>query len=423
MPELARRVAFVGVLFTVLVVPIENVVVLPGVGSLSRLLGIFLVLSAVPAFLGRGHFSIRRHAPAILLLALYVLWAFAGLMWSVEPESTLGYVFTFIQLLILVTVIWQVCSGESDLRWLQQAYVVGGGLAIVDGFRNFLLGKEAVFQRFAVSNTDPNEYALVLALGIPMAWSLFSRGSGWVRFLNLLFVPLALGAIVLSGSRGGAIAAGVALLVFPLGFGALDRYGKRSLLTVLAVSLLAVPFFWDEVSSAVGTNIERIGSLGGEISSGTLNARTVIWDAGIDAMARRPLIGVGGGAFPGAIEKSAGFREPAHNTFLSVLVEMGTVGLLLFVTIIIVIAAPLIRNYGARTMPGVVLLSTLLVGIIPLTWEFRKPMWLVLAMLIVLGNVQVRRLPAPNSGQANTSVMRLLVERRLRHTDEHGTRT
>lgn len=391
MSETLRRFAFVGVLLTVLVVPIENVIVLPGVGGLSRALGFLLVLVAIPTFLSRGRFVIRRLALAIVLLALYVIWAFAGLLWSIDPASTAVYVFTFVQLLVLVAVIWQVCRGETDVRAIQQAYVIGASLAVADGFRNFFAGREAVFQRFAVSNTDPNEYAVVLALGIPMAWSLFSTGRGWVRVLNLLFVPIALGAIVLSGSRGGAIAAAMALLVFPLGIGSLDKVGRRTLWVFLVAAIVVVPFFWDEVAGAVGTNLERIGSLGDEISTGTLNARTIIWEQGMVAMSRRPLTGVGGGAFPAAIEQGSGMRELAHNTFLSVVVETGAIGLLLFVSILIVVAAPLVRNYGPRTMPGVVLLATLLIGIVPLTWEFRKPTWLILAILLILGSVQVGR--------------------------------
>lgn len=391
LPELLRRVAFLCVLAVVLVLPIENVFVIPGVGSLSRLAGILLILSAVPAFLGRGYLQFRRQPVVVMLLALYVLWALASLMWSVEPASTMSYVFTFVQLLILVVVIWQLCVTDRDRRAVQQAYVIGSAIAVFEGIRNFVLGNEAVYQRFSVSNTDPNDYALILALAIPMAWDLFANQRGYVRVLNLLCIPLSLVGIILTGSRGGSLAAAVALLVIPLGFMSLDRFGRRTILALLVAGLLAVPFFWTDIVTTVGSNIDRISTLGEELSSGTLNDRAIIWDLGMEAFGERPLTGVGGGAFPAAIEQAAGVRELAHNTFISVAVEMGLVGLLLFGSVLVVLAVPLIRSYSVRTMPGVVLLLTLLIGITPLTWEFRKPTWLVIALLLVLGGVQIAR--------------------------------
>ncbi len=389
--KLVQRLAFLCLLTVVAVLPVENVFVIPGIGSLSRFAGILLIASAVPAFLGRGFVSIRSLPITVFLLALYVLWALASLMWSIEPSTTMGYVFTFVQLLILLVVIWQLCVSDKERFAVQQAYVIGCVVAVGDGVRNFVMGNEAVYQRFAVSNTDPNDYALILALGIPMAWDLFANRRGPMRILNLLYVPLALLALVLSGSRGGALAAAVGLLVFPLGFFALDRFGKRLILAGLTAVVLAVPFFWGSIASTIGSSIERIATVGEEISSGTLNDRAVIWDIGMEAFGATPLTGVGGGAFPAAIEKSSGLRELAHNTFISVAVEMGAVGFLLFVTILVVQLVPLLRSYGPKTMPGLVLLMTWLLGVTPLTWEIRKPTWLVIALLVVLTGTELTR--------------------------------
>lgn len=389
------------VLLVVMVLPIENVLVVPGIGGLGRVAGVLLIIAAIPSFLARGGLVMRHQSVVVLLMALYVLWAFAGLLWSLEPSTTISYITTFAQLLILVIVIWQVCVTDNDRRLVQQAYVIGCMLAVLDGVRNFIAGNEAVFQRFAVSNTDPNDYALILALSIPMAWDLFAHQRAPWRLLNLLFVPLALVAIILSGSRGGAIAAVVGLMAFPIGFASLDRFGKRTLVVILTAVIMAVPFVWSEIVEAVGSNIERISTVGSEITSGTLNERSVIWEAGMEAFTARPLIGVGGGAFPAAIEKSSGLRELAHNTFVSVAVETGVVGLLLFVGIIVVVAVPLVRYLSFRTMPGLILLATLLIGITPLTWEFRKPTWLVIALLLVMTGVQLGGLAVSKARRIN----------------------
>jgi len=401
MGSVAQRIAFIAVLLFVLVLPIENVIVLPAVGSLSRLIGLVMVASAIPTFFTRGSFTIRRQSLVVVLLGLFVLWAFAGLLWSVDTSSTLEYSATFAQILLFVIVIWQVSIYVAAPGAIQQAYVIGCSLAALDGIRNFILDNEAVFRRFAVTNTDPNDYALALALGIPMAWQLFATGRRWWRFLNLLFIPVALGMIVLSASRGGTIAALVALLVVPLGLRTLDRFGRRAVLSLVVASALAVPVFWNDIAAVVGSNIERIGTIGTEITSGTLNEREVLWAAGMEALSRRPIIGVGGGAFPEAIEKVSGLHTVAHNTFISVAVETGAIGLVLFLAILAVTVTPHLRAFNAQSMTSIVLFSTLLIGIVPLTWEFRKPTWLVIALLLLMRGARVGRFaePATPAGQ------------------------
>jgi len=390
-------------LFTV-AVPIENVVVLPVVGTLSRLAGLLLVVSAVPTFLTRGSFKVRRQSFAVLLLGVYVIWSFAGLLWTIEPSSTITYVTTFAQLFVFLVVLWQVCVNESGRKAIQQAYVIGCTLAALDGVKNFVLGITAVYLRFAVTNTDPNDFALVLALGIPIAWDLFATGRAWKRVLNLLYIPSALGVIVLSGSRGGTLAALVALLVLPFGFRTLDRFGRRAVVALMVAGTATVFAFSTEITTAVGSNLERISGIGADISSGSLNEREEIWAAGIEAFSERPIFGAGGGAFPAAIEKLSGLNFVAHNTFISVAVETGVVGFMLFIAILVVTLLPHLRAFDARSMPSLILFATLIVGIVPLSWEFRKPLWLVIAMLLLMRGIQVGS-PSPAEPPPKVAVL------------------
>lgn len=381
-------------MFFVFVLPIENVPLIPGVLSLSSITGLVMALCAIPAFLTRGGITLRKPSAVTLLLAAYVVWAFAGLLWSLDRSVTLVYATTFVQLLVFMLLLAQVCLTVEARRAVQQAYILGCFLAVLDAIRNFYLGNEAVYQRFAVSNTDPNDYALMLALGIPLAWDLFSGGRGWPRFLNLAYLPVALAAIVLSASRGAAVAAAIGLLVVPFGVAGLDRAGRRILLLTALLAAAAVPFFWQEIESAVGSNIERLSTIGDEISHGTLNERSEIWAIGMRAFAQRPLIGMGGGTFPAAVERESGLHDLAHNSYISISVELGAVGIALFVAILVVTIAPLLRGFSARTAPALLVVLVLLIGILSLTWEFRKATWLVIALANMFGGLQLDRLVA-----------------------------
>lgn len=385
------RMAFAALLLFVIVVPIENVYVVPGVGSLSSLSGLLMLALAVPLFLTRGGFKFRQQTLAVALLGLYVIWVFASLLWTVDVSSTLTYATTFAQLFIVVVVAWQLTVTEARKRALSSAYLIGCTFAVLDGVNNFFQGREAVFQRFAATNTDPNDYALTLVIGIPLAWALFAHERRWWRLAYLLYIPVALAAIVLSASRGGALAAGVALLAVPLGLFWLDRRGKRLVGMIALAGIAAIPFAWPVIEPLARSNFERLSTLSEELATGTLNERSLIWKASMDVFSQHPVIGVGGGALPVAIEREAGISQLAHNTYLSVAVELGVVGFLLFTFVVIVIALPFVRNLGPQTLPRLLMLVAVLIGMMSLTWEFKKPLWLALTMLLLVEAVAIQR--------------------------------
>lgn len=72
-------------------------------------------------------------------------------------------------------------------------------------------------ERYTGIGGNPNDIAAIMALALPMAWhlSLLQR-SGWLRWLNLSYLPVAVLGVVLTASRGGAVIAVVGLAVIPL---------------------------------------------------------------------------------------------------------------------------------------------------------------------------------------------------------------
>jgi O-antigen ligase len=130
---------------------------------------------------------------------------------------------------------------------------------------------------------------------------------------------------------------------------------------------------------------KRLGSAAEEVSQGTLNSRTVLWKAGLDEFRNMPFGGIGAGAYPEASAKVIGrpwaFVPVAHNSFISVLVETGIIGIAIFLFML----SLLVRS--ALAMPGITrsfwltLLAVWTIGVCSLTWEYRKPTWLLFALL------------------------------------------
>ena len=133
---------------------------------------------------------------------------------------------------------------------------------------------------------------------------------------------------------------------------------------------------------------QRLATLPGELAGGTFHNRTRIWKAGVRLLQCHAALGVGAGAYPDAVAPSLG-RSPipdqpytAHNTFLSVLVETGAAGFLLFGALLAALAffawmmAPWERALWLTS------LLVWIVGVSTLTWEHRKPTWLLFASIM-----------------------------------------
>jgi O-antigen ligase len=79
----------------------------------------------------------------------------------------------------------------------------------------------------------------------------------------------------------------------------------------------------------------------------------------------------------------------AHNSFLSVLVEQGMVGFLFFSAMFIAVFLALMELPLMERRFALVLLATLCLAMLPLTWEDRKQVWFVLAAIIGLARASV----------------------------------
>ncbi len=170
-------------------------------------------------------------------------------------------------------------------------------------------------------------------------------------------------------------------------------------------------------------SLERLGTLGSEVRTGTLNGRTVIWQAGWNAFSHTPFLGVGAGAYSETIApilgRPFGTLPVAHDTYLSVLVEDGLIGFALFVAIV----STLVRN--AAHMPWLprrlwyTLLATWGTAVLSLTWENRKPTWFFFGLLAAHGGVfaalrRRRSAPLGIAGRLRGEYSRLWAEGRTR---------
>jgi O-antigen ligase len=182
------------------------------------------------------------------------------------------------------------------------------------------------------------------------------------------------------------LASVVGLLIIPLSL-TNQSPGRLATTTVLLVVAGAVA-----IAYVPETLFQRLGTTGTEISSLSFGNRFELWRAGLHAFIHKPLVGYGTSGFVRAITPELGaMSRVAHNSLLSVLVEQGIVGLLLYLTMFLAVCREVLRLSGLERRFALVLMITLVVATLPLTWEDRKPVWFILAALLGLSQAWISR--------------------------------
>jgi O-antigen ligase len=361
-------------------IPWEKSVWVPGVGTVSRFLGMVALTGGLLAALRRRW--IRPLNLALVLAGTFALWVWITRFWSLAPDATAARGWTFVQLLAMSWLIWDQARVPERPIQLMRAYVAGALLASLATLLRYAQNQQTYYRRYAAAGFDPNDLALTVALSIPMALYLASRGREAWRWACRAAVLPAIAAILLAASRTALIAAFLAFCFVVFTWRTSDRSQRVSGALLLALLLLGT------LRLAPSASRERLSSLPAELTQGTLHNRTRIWKTGLKVLRRHPIAGVGAGAYPEAVRPVLGrpalqgHEYVAHNTFLSVLVECGLIGFSLFAALLAALAVFVWVMPSAERVLWAVMLAVWAAGVSTLTWEHRKPGWLIFALIM-----------------------------------------
>ncbi|MGD0630398.1 MAG: O-antigen ligase family protein [Terracidiphilus sp.] len=381
-----RRIAWVLLLLFAFAVPWEYSLDLgEPLGNIARVIGLVLLLAAIPAVLQAG----RLRTPGAmqwLVLAFY-LWFCCSYFWTVEPLATLEKMRGYFQEMMIVWLVWEFAESPGDLRAMLQAFVAGSWVLALLTLANFR-SAEAIAAgqiRFVAEGQDPNDVARFLDLGFPLAALLLSclRGEQrWLgRLLALGYLPLGLMAVLLTASRGGFLAAVIAL--GGCGLLLMKSHPRGVVAGAMAIPMVAAGLWF----AIPRETFERLATIPSQLESGDLNQRLNIWDAGWHAFARSPLLGSGAGSFTGAA--GTNFRDTAHNSELSILVGGGLIALFLAVSIVALAARAALKTLGPLKLALVTVFVVWGVAAQVDTVEENRATWLLLGLIAVAGRLAV----------------------------------
>jgi O-antigen ligase len=394
-----RKVAFFLLWFMVFSIPWQGIIVIPGLGTFTRFIGFAVFGIAVIYVIVKK--TIKEPPLFLVLITLFVIWSFITIIWSINQGATIQRIVTYMQLLAMVWLIWELCDSRREILIIMQAYVLGAYVAIIDMIITFISSTGAG-ARIVPSGFNPNDVAAPFAIGIALAWFLFLQNQkGLISWVNILYIPLSLFGIILTGTRGGLIVAGISLLLIPFTLYEINNRGRYIVIIFLVIFAFSSSIYLPNIYPRIEQNIERMREIPEQITEGTMTGRKIIWEAGLRVYKENPILGVGARGYRYAIvgstvmhpTREGYFADPksSHNTFLSVLVDTGLIGFVIFISFLIIAFLPVFYLNSSQRMFNIILFLALIISMMPMEWEANKNVWYILTLLTLQSAFIVRR--------------------------------
>lgn len=381
------------------VVPYGSALAPPGLppryASASSLLGYALIAALAWKFVS-GRWQVGHLPLAVPVWLLFVAVAGATTFWSLEPQdSAVSFVtmagIVVLYLLVKLSPVDRDCLVRTE-RAVLLGGVAGGCYALYQLVFGALPEDLAGTPRFGEELTDPNHLASALTLPVALAaWRVVTAGTRNRRVAYVATVAVLLLAIVLTGSRGGTVAAVLAIAVT---VALSPRRATAMVSTGLAVAVLAVPLM---LSPSLTPD---------RLTDTDPTSRTRIWLVGLHSCPDHCLMGSGWSTFgdayaaelhdvPSADVSGRGqLYLEAHNIWILALVETGVLGFMLMTFGLSLSLREAIRLPAAMRGPPLAAVTALLVTAMLLSNLEFKYFWMVLVYISLVSG-QTPQGPTP----------------------------
>ena len=330
-----------------------------------------------------------------------LLWLVVQSFWALDETMHFELLTIIAKYALLFALIYKCVDSTVHLKYFLWAHAAGCfylGTVVLD---RYMGGRFEGFQAPGIN--EANAGALQIVTGVLITFVLFLSGRWKAKAVTVGLMPITLNALVATISRSGFLALGVAGLLFNL-FAPKNITGLVRILSVAGLVLFMAitnPVYWGRITTitAAGEEVEGVD---------TGSGRLVLIDAQFKMFADYPM---GCGHRCTAVlspiyldEKHLTGEEgrrarSSHNTFMSLLVEQGIPGGVLYVLLLIWIARTTFRlQYRMRSSNGllpityaatVAILGAITVGDIFVDYlKFEARVWF-LALLVALERLEL----------------------------------
>lgn len=276
----------------------------------------------------------------------FLIWVGIEISLSIFWFPTVGAdsIKSFISFVLFYFVVKNRVDNSADVDRIFRACMIAMAWSSVYMFKEYFQLRH-VFTGFRPRGSfgDSNYFAIAAIVVLPMCISLLNRAKGYHRYLIILCTSGIAGGVLVGQSRGGII--GCLLLGFLYWLNAKRKIrGVAIGLLFCGLGAFFVPDnFWDRIKKVEVKETTEVA--GDDLSN---KRRIELPRAGLIMYAANPIFGVG----PGNYKENSAKYNPilwdlngpgvAHNTYLEIIGETGTVGLFLFLGTL----AGLIRGFN-----------------------------------------------------------------------------
>jgi O-antigen ligase len=304
----------------------------PGLGSLplakiSMGIGVVLLIAKWKRLPKLPAVATPFSRTALALVALAVVTA----PFSIWPGMTL--LFLTVQLPVMAAAVIVCCKVSYTwdvLRSIMRVLVVAAvalGLAAMLTFHGGRASASASY------DTNDLAYVLVSILPLALAFTLTAKTKAKI-LVNVGVCALLLITLLLTSSRGGLfglVAMLAVMVLIPLRRPQGGKSRNRIVLPVMGL-VCASMLVWAYLPAQTRERLSSVLQLGSDYNMDTTDkdSRSAIWTRGFTAALQRP-VGYGVNTFQMVDVRMGGIFKAPHNSILEVLVELGFLGLLLFI--------------------------------------------------------------------------------------------
>lgn len=239
---------------------------------------------------------------------------------------------------------------------------------------------------------DPNYFAISACAAIPVVWRLRSMV---FRVLSLLVV---VGGVLVSGSKTGVVVLSLVLLGCVLA-SMRGSSRQRSAATVandvllLVVAVFIAFFAWSTIQGGLaelmsGTSIDRIASLfdeGLDTVSTSGSSRETSWSTALLIWTMSPFFGIGVGTYGMVADFLVGAPTIAHNTYLQVLIEWGTLiggGVLVYIVALMIRSFRFMDSRSPHVLLCWFIVAVFLLGSFSVSFNNARILWFAIGVLV-----------------------------------------
>jgi O-antigen ligase len=362
-----------------LTTPLESVEIITNF-SIVKLVSLLLIGYTLLA--RKNIFVIRE--PFLIILMIYAIFTFLSFLWSINQVVTIQKsLLTVLPNFIVTLIVYYAVKDRADLEKMFMAYVVGCVIISFASLYAYATGYNLTEEdegRITAFNQDQNELSFLLSFGIVsilylLNYSILKKA---VKALLIVLGVVFAFVILTTGSRMGLIL--LVLIAVTVAFMNI-RKGRIVFFVpvILVVGLTLFEFLPD-------TTRERLFQIQDQVKSRDLTGRVAIWKLGFNAFEKKNayVLGTGYNTFRSLITEKSGLSAASHNTYLSVLVELGVAGFCIYLIMIAYLLFRIYYLFRKGSVFFILLILPLLVTMFALSTNDRRWFFLIGVIIVKL---------------------------------------